>query len=448
MTIRPTKESILENAPQTIGIYMFLAPPKPHSDTAKGGRNRKEIVYIGKSINLRARLLSHLENAKLDAKEAAIINNATEIRVVPVESEFKALIVESQLIQKHRPRYNRIWMDDKSYLYIKVTVKETYPKIAMVRREDDGQSRYFGPFSSIRVAEKILKEIRKVVPYCAQKEIGKRPCFYSKIGLCNPCPNAIEVLGNEKTKQEAKRRYRTNIALIVKILSGKTDIILKGLYKELKTLTREEQFEEALLLRDRILGFERFISERIGIERDLLVVNRRDDAILQLLELLKKYFPSLADIQRIECYDISNLSQKQATAGMVVATAGHVDKSQYRKFKIRNLKLESDFEMLTETMQRRFRNDWPHPDLLVVDGGKPQVRTIREALESLKLSNIPVIGIAKNPDRLVIGIDGMPTVRPPVRHLGFNLIRHLRDEAHRFSKKYHLVLRTRNFIKK
>ena len=125
---------------------------------------------------------------------------------------------------------------------------------------------------------------------------------------------------------------------------------------------------------------------------------------------------------------------------MVVATRGQVDKSQYRKFRMKNPRLRSDFDMLAETLTRRFRNKWTKPDLLVVDGGKPQVRTVLETLGGLGIA-VPVVGLAKNPDRLVLGTPALPTKRPSFHDAGFNLLRLLRDEAHRFSKKYHTSLR-------
>ncbi len=144
----------------------------------------------------------------------------------------------------------------------------------------------------------------------------------------------------------------------------------------------------------------------------------------------------------MECYDISNLSQKEATASMVVFTDGLADKSQYRKFRIKDKKLQSDFDMLEEVIKRRFNNDWDRPDLLVVDGGRPQVRRVSQVLRELHIT-IPLIGIAKHPDRLVISVENLPIVRPPVHSLGFGMVRAIRDESHRFAKKYHLLLRNK-----
>ena len=154
------------------------------------------------------------------------------------------------------------------------------------------------------------------------------------------------------------------------------------------------------------------------------------------------YFGSLENLQRIECYDVSNLFQKDAAASMVEFTDGMPDKSQYRRFRIKSRKIKSDFEMLEETFNRRFRQNWAQPNLIIVDGGTPQVLTVKKIVPK-----IPLIGIAKHPDRLIINTpDKLITVRPSFDNLGFNLVRTIRDEAHRFAHKYHLLLRDKRMM--
>ena len=137
---------------------------------------------------------------------------------------------------------------------------------------------------------------------------------------------------------------------------------------------------------------------------------------------------------------------------MVVATNGQIDKSRYRKFKIRLATRNSllatnlgDVGMLVQVFERRFKNRWPNPDLIVVDGGKPQVRITQEALVRIG-KKIPIIGIAKAPDRLIVGTGGLTTTRPQLSNPGFNLVQLLRDEAHRFSRKYHRALRHKKLL--
>ena len=148
------KKDILK-LPQGVGVYVF--------------KKKKQILYIGKSISLKARILSHLENAKLDPKEAAIIKNSNQIEYYITDSEFKALLLESSLIQRNHPKYNRRWQDDKSYLYIKITLREDFPKVLSVRRENDGRSRYFGPFPSRGDVEEVLRTIRRIFRFVLKK---------------------------------------------------------------------------------------------------------------------------------------------------------------------------------------------------------------------------------------------------------------------------------------
>jgi excinuclease ABC subunit C len=426
------KKEEINKLPTTTGIYIF--------------RNEKEILYIGKSVNLKARVSSHIENAKIDAKEAAIVEGSTILECIITDSEFKALLLESRLIQKYLPPYNVIWKDNKSYLYVKITIKDDFPKIFPVRRENDEHSRYFGPFQSMRTVEEILKEIRKVFPFCTSKKIAKHPCFYSKIHLCDPCPNVISQEQDPEKYKKLKQQYRHNIRQIVKIFEGNTDLALKTLYEELNSLKDEGKYEEAIQLRNKIYRFERLITQRLFDVEVLQNYNQSAEGISALLKLLQRYFPQLTKLDRIECYDMSNLNMKEATASMVVLTDGLINKSQYRKFKIKNAKSQSDFEFFYEVLHRRFKNDWELPDLLVVDGGKPQVKIAQKVLSELKIT-IPLVGIAKHPDRLVIAQDNFPTISPSVHNLGFNLVRLLRDESHRFAKKYHLYLREQKIKK-
>lgn len=424
-----TKDAILLT-PTTTGVYIF--------------RNKKELLYIGKSNNIKARLLTHWESARLDTKEKAIIEGSEAVGFILTDSEFSALMLESKLIQRYKPRYNSRWRDDKSYLYIKIT-KDPYPKIYPVRKENDGTSLYFGPFSSQRSVVSLLRQIRKIFPFCAQKKSTKRGCFYSKIGLCNPCPSVIERLTTPKLRQKERARYRKNVRNIIKVLQGNTDLVLKDLYRSLARMTRQERYEDAILARNQIYAFERLVSQRT-FSTEEVNYNRSGESLSSLRTLLRPYFPNLSSLRRIECYDISNFGGKDSASSMVVFTEGLIDRSQYRRFRIKNASLTSDFEMLQETLERRFRRKtWAQPDLIVIDGGKPQLLAVKKTMEDKKLT-LPFIGIAKHPDRLIVGAKGFPLLRPPFHHLGFNLVRHIRDESHRFARKYHRYLRNKKIL--
>ncbi len=426
----------VDKIPTLCGVYLFK----------KGA----EILYIGKSVNLRARIRSHIKNAQLDAKEAAIVNQTDLIDYITTDSEFKALLLESHLIQEHKPKYNVRWRDDKSYLYLEITRNEIYPKVLLTRKPDlapdKKSSLFFGPFSSTRETEAVLKEVRKIYPFCTQKKIGKFPCFYSKIGLCNPCPNVIEKTSNNNVRKELKTRYKKNIKQVIKILSGKFEQILNDLNRELKLLTREENYEQALQVRNKMQRLEYLMHEKRFVDNSAALYSNNSKKSLDFLyKLLLNYFPKLKNLGRIECFDVSNLNFREATASLVVLTKGIPDKSQYKRFKIKNLKVQSDFEMLREVINRRLKNSWPLPNLFIVDGGKPQVRTLLKALLTKNITT-PVIGIAKHPDRFVIGTEALPTLRLRNDNQALKLVQIVRDESHRFAKKYHLYLRSHKYL--
>ncbi len=426
----PAKREELKNIPTTNGVYMFEQKGKP--------------IYIGKSINLKARLISHFEAAKVDPKAAGYVNNADTISYYLTDSEFKALIFESELIQKHSPKYNVRWMDDKSYLYIKVTIKEEFPKFYITRREKDKNAIYFGPFPSVKVATNLLREIRKVFPFCTQKKISKVPCFYSKIKMCHPCPNVITQTEDPVKRKRLTKEYKDNIKQVIKVLEGKVDTVVKQLYTKIDELTKEQKFEEAIWYRDRLYRLEGIVLRRKFDTEYIDNYNVSEKRVQSLLQLLSPYLP-ISKLERIECFDMSTFSFKESTASMVVFTNGLSDKKEYKRFKIKNEKAQSDFEMIDEVIRRRLKNNWPMPDLLVIDGGKPQVRTVLKVLHETQ-TIVPLIGIAKRPDRIILGEGDLLSVRPKQDHPGFKLIQSLRDESHRFAKKYHVLLRNKKML--
>lgn len=420
----------ISKLPDTVGIYLF--------------KQNNKILYIGKSVNIKARVFSHYQSAKLDSKENLIINSADKIDHIICDSEFKALLLEAKLIKKHRPKYNIIWKDDKSNLYIKIIKLDKYPKVFSVRSENDHKSLYFGPFSSVRIVEFILREIRKVFPYCSQAKISKRPCFYSKIGLCQPCPSQIESETNQHEKVILRRLYLKNIIQIVKLLSGKFELVLNGLRKQLKVYSKTENYEQALIFRNKIIYLENFLNQQLRFDNQTRInisLKRQEE----LKKLIKLNSLSIDNLNRIECYDISNLSGKEAAGSMVVFISGMITKDQYRRFKIKG-DLNSDIEMIEEIISRRFKNKtWPNPDLIIIDGGKLQINKVNQTLRKLKLI-IPVIAIEKNPDRIIIGNNKLTMVKIDYNNLGYNFVRYIRDESHRFAKKYHLFLRSRKIL--
>ena len=170
-----------------------------------------------------------------------------------------------------------------------------------------------------------------------------------------------------------------------------------------------------------------------------------------LTEILSPFYPEISDLKRIECYDISNISGTNATGSMVVFENGDKASKEYRRFKIRTKNTPDDFFMMQEMLTRRLKNeDWPIADLFVIDGGKGQVGAALKAMANTG-KNFPVIGLAKREETIVIPIKGpggvdFEEVKLPNATPGINLLRRIRDEAHRFAITYHRLLRKKAFI--
>lgn len=416
----------LISVPQTTGVYFF-----------KDRKNRP--IYIGKAINIRKRIKQHVEDAE-NPKERAIVENAQSIHWQETSSEFEALVLEAQLVRKLQPLYNAELKDDKSPLYIVIT-REIYPKIRIVRKKDleNEKGFIFGPVDNRQVCHLLLRTIRKSIPFCTEKKVGKKECFYAHLGLCSPCPGYIQSIPKEREKVMLRKWYLVNIRRIKNILRGKGSIVLNDLKREMILLSTHEQFEEAALLRNKINGLEHLFSGRLLLDdriSDATYMSHVREQELKELESLLNTHP----IHRIECFDISNFQFKQAVASMVVSVDGIPVQGEYRRFKIKG-KRQFDPEMLLEVLIRRLNHtEWQIPDLIVLDGGTPQLATVYPELIK-KFPSLPcMIGIAKRPDRL-IRADTLKVLPLLKDSKPLHIIERLRDEAHRFAKKYHLFLR-------
>lgn len=422
------------SAPSTCGVYQYWANDK--------------LLYIGKAINLKARLAGHAQNAKLDEKEWAIVNSATAIRYTEVDSEFLALLLEAKLIRENMPPYNRIWKDDKTYLYIVIDTSEEFPRPRFARAHELKHSsqfklhrskfKYFGPFPNSQIAEEVLRAIRRLIPFCMTKSLGKRACFYSKIGLCDPCPSRLTHLKDAAERQSLKTQYRKQLYQVIKILSGQITPVIRDLTRDLKSASARQDYEAALKLRTKIERFTRFLSHHTFRENTTLSYNTSADKITALQALLTPAGITLPQNPRIECYDASNSALKDSVVSLVVSTSGLLDRGEYRRFKIKNPRINNDFDRLAEALTRRLKNSrWPRPDLIIIDGGLPQLRRLQPVFDLLP-TPIVYLGLAKHPDHLVtpVGIE-LPA---PSHNLGFRHLQELRDEAHRFANSYRRIL--------
>lgn len=414
--------------PATPGCYQFY-------------NIKDEIIYIGKAANLKNRVLSYWQKSiSLTPAKRTMLKQTVKIKWLETESEIEALLLEANLVKKYQPYYNILLRDDKRFAYIKISTEEEIPGI-FITRKIDKSGRYFGPFTSALAARETVRVIRKIFPYCNMKKAQTRPCFYYQIGRClGVCAGKI-----------ARNEYlELVIKPLIMFLEGKKKKIIKnyelkirGLEKSLKKYDATEANAEKLLRLKFELKNMKHVLENTKV---LSVGEKYANDVIELAKLLG--LPKIPG--RIESYDIANIFGRQAVGSMVVFSGGEPNKNEYRKFKIRiGQGQANDVRMLKEILERRFNNNWPPPDLIIVDGGKAQLNAALIVLKKIK-QILPVISIAKGaglrsaaaPDKLFFPGQAKP-LQLPLASPALHLIKRVRDEAHRFAIGYHRRLRSK-----
>jgi len=367
----------IKKAPLAPGVYFF--------------RNKdSETIYIGRAANLKNRLKNYL--APTDPKTKKMTEEAASVEWKTTKNLLEAIVLEANLIKKCQPFFNIKEKDNRSFIYIIIPqTKWPYPRIVRGRELSKFQPHntfIFGPLQSYSLAKNFLHSLRKVFPYSTCAFNSGRPCFHYQIGLCpGKCVNKI-----------SKTDYNKIIQAMINFLQGKikkAKIFLKKNYPE--KLKLFDQMEDAYLI----------TNEEFRLSPQL----------------------------KIEGYDISHFGGKETVGAMVVFQNQDIDPSQYRLFKIRNAPKNDDLLALAEMFERRLNHpEWPYPNLILVDGGREQVKIFEKVLAQRKIS-IPVVGISKfQNDKLIFG--KMKKSVKDLVELSKNDLLKLRDEAHRFANNY------------
>ena len=206
--------------------------------------DRGQIIYVGKAVNLRNRVRSYVRHdAKRAPKVTAMMSHAADVETIVVANEMEALILENTLIKKHRPRYNIMLRDDKTYPYIKVTVQEDYPRVFMTRRVHRDGARYFGPFADAGAVHRVLKLIQRAfrIRSCRTMQ-ADRPCLQYHLHHCDaPCVHYI-----------TKGEYGKLVEQAVDILEGRDTGVVRRLQEQMEAAAEEMEFEKAAMYRDQI----------------------------------------------------------------------------------------------------------------------------------------------------------------------------------------------------
>ncbi|MEI6627259.1 MAG: GIY-YIG nuclease family protein [bacterium] len=369
----------IKDFPLEPGVYRFLD-------------EHGEILYIGRATALRRRVSNYFR-LDLDPRIAEMVSLARDVQYEIADSVLEAIILEANLIRKYWPKYNVKEKDDKSFSYV-VIADGDYPKPMIVRGRDlnkfpVSKVKIFGPYQNSALLRKALQLIRRVFPYGTCKPNQGKPCFDYQIGLCpGSCVGKISVAD-----------YQQNIKHIEQLLSGERKRLLKDLAK-----SHPEQESALKHLQETTL----LTADDIGLT---------------------------AKLNRIEGYDISHLSGQEVCGSMTVFIDGEPDNSQYRIFKISEANSGDDLRSLYEMLERRLAHqEWPYPDMFLIDGGKPQVDFV-SGLFLKKQINIPLIGISKLAgDKLVFGKNVNAKIKKLAEELKKTLL-YLRDEAHRFANR-------------
>lgn len=426
---------VIAQLPRTPGVYLFY------------GR-KGEILYIGKATYLRDRVRSYFSyaNPLINANQLIanrpieqIIHRIEKVEVKKTDSVLEALILESNLIKKHQPKYNVDLKDGKSFSYFVITrapkqslvrgaAKQKFPRVLIMRESDLEKSKeiikhQFGPYTSKKNMEVALGIIRKIFPFHSGKIESEKGCLDFQIGRCpGPYAGAITRAG-----------YLKNIWGIRMILEGKKKSLVRRMENEMKELSQKQEFEKAAELRNKVFALKHI--------QDIALISAEGSTFGA-----PKVEPSEA--LRIEAYDISNISGQQAVGSMVVFNNHKPDKSQYRKLKIKTVAGADDVGMMREVLSRRFNNAWPKPDLILLDGGIGHLNMGKEILKSLKL-DIPMVAVAKgatrkNQELRVMNHEFKKEIKIILDDK--NLMKQIMDEAHRFAIAYHKKLRKKAFI--
>ncbi len=381
------------------------------------------MLYVGKATSLKKRVSSYfLKNVSL--KTGILISQVKDVEYIECENEEQALILEAALIKEKKPKYNISLRDDKSYPYVEIT-NEAFPRIYITRKRLNKKSTYLGPYPQVNIAKSALNILRKIFPYCSCRCFKKTECLFSHLKLC-PAPCSGKISEND---------YRENIKAIIRVFKGEREELIEYLRKKMETLSNENRFEEAAELRDKLNA--------------LINLYQGKDLTHELISLKEALRLSQTPLY-IEAMDISSLGGKEATGSVVVFKNAIPDKNSYRRYRIKHVSGIDDYACIAEIMQRRYTRlvaeNKKLPDLLIVDGGRGHVQTAKREIDKLNLK-IPAIGIAKKNEEIWFPEGKAPLVIPKTNS-GLHLIQRIRDEAHRFARKYHLLLRRKKLVEK
>lgn len=471
--------------PSLPGVYWFLD-------------GNGDVLYVGKAKVLKNRLTQYARKQDDRPQIDKLLSQVNSVRFQILQSEVEALLVEAELIRRYQPSFNILLKDDKSNLYICIGPGE-FPRVFTARKAEvlhaSEKWTTFGPFQSGYKVRQVMEIARRIFKWCEKPlqrqqatdystknntkrnnpvaselspvdlKHNARPCFYYHLGLCT----------GACTGKVSAPEYEVMIGNLKQFLRGKTSELVKQFKAEIEVLSEEEHFEKAAIVRDQLDALITVTSPKYRLRPDMtipvLTDKMEEEALVSFRSVLRQYLslPANTPIHRIEGYDISNIQGTNASCSMVVAIDGVMTNSEYKHFGIKTLNTPNDFAMLKEALTRRQNHpEWGMPDVLLIDGGKGQLRSVL----SIWNWQTVVVSIAKKPDRLIIPIIGRKAFgkshlaakeSPKSNAQGpmsisykeieltpdlpaTRLLQSIRDESHRFAKRLHKIKRDKDMI--
>ncbi len=410
----------------------------------KDGRGR--VLYVGKSVSLRDRVLGYFRGAEDGrANVTAMMEKVRDVDCVETPSEVDALLAEQRLVKDLHPKYNVDLKDDKSYPYLEIRVRQDFPRV-LVSRDAERGSKLYGPFvdaEGLRASHALLQKIFKFrvcgleISAGDEKRAFNRPCLYYYIGSClAPC--AARVTGKE---------YGSAIRRLCQFMEGKRLTVVRGLSREMKAASGELDFEKAASVRNQLAAIES-LSKRGLLDAGTKVGSLDFDPVKGLAEL-SEVLGMGEPVRLVEGVDIATLKGSDSVGSVVTFVDGKPFKDGYRRYKIKEVKGMDDYASIGEVVYRRYRRlkrgGTLTADLLLVDGGPGQLRAALAGLERAGARPKAVVSLAKREELIFVeGREG--PVALPRTSAGLKVLQAVRDEAHRFARHYHHVLRGKSLF--
>ena len=428
------------STPKARADFSKILRDMPHKPGVYVMRDRLDhVIYVGKARDLRRRVGSYFMPSRkfsADLKTRALIDSVWNLEYHIVRSDAEAVLFEGRLIKEFRPKYNVSFRDDKRFLLVRVHLADPFPRFSLTRLKKDDGARYFGPFAHAGALRATIEAVKRKfgLRSCRPAEPGEKDykhCLDHVIKNCSaPCIGRIDRAG-----------YLARVEEACAFLDGQSREFLSQIETEMKAAAERMEFEKAVQLRNLLEDLKTTTRPMVRFTRKSLPTTIDPTADLAALRDALQ-LPKPPEI--MECFDISNISSTHIVASMVRFRNGVPDRSNYRTYRIKGTDHQDDFASMAEVVRRRYgrvlrEQETLLPDLVIVDGGRGQLSSARKELERLKLSHLPIIGLAKEFEE--IHRPGRPLpMRLPEDSGALRLLQRIRDEAHRTANGFHSLL--------